>query len=191
MVEKRPLKVGFDLDGVILYNPVRTVRPVLALIRRLLIRKKKTSFYIPKSKLEKIMWFIIHKSSLFLAPGVKDLQKLIEEGKIEAYLISGRYDSLKGDFDKWMEKIEAQKYFKAYLHNKNEEQPYAFKKRMIAKYKLDYFVEDNWDIIQLLNGDNSPTKILWVSNLLDQFTHYERQFHSLRDAIGYLEKLTR
>lgn len=189
MVKKKPLRVGFDLDGVILYNPARIVRPVFGLIRKLFLRKKKTAFYIPKSKLEKVMWFIVHKSSLFLAPGVKDLQSLIESGKIEAYIITGRYDSLKNDFDKWMEKIEAKKYFASYIHNAKEEQPYIFKKRMIAEYKLDFFVEDNWDIIQLLNNEQGKTKILWICNVLDQTVSYKYKFLNLRTAIKYLSKL--
>lgn len=189
MAKKGPLKVGFDLDGVILYNPIRTARPVLALMRKLFIHKKKTSFYIPKTKLEKIAWYLVHKSSLFLAPGVKDLQNLIEKGKVEAYIITGRYDSLKNDFDKWMEKIEAEKYFKKYIHNVREEQPYVFKKKMIAKYKLDYFVEDNWDIIQLLNNNDSmKAKIVWICNLLDQGISYKYKFLNLKSAIKFLSK---
>lgn len=188
MVRKKPLRVGFDLDGVILYNPARIVRPVFALFRYLFIKKKKTAFYIPKSKLEKLMWLIVHKSSLFLAPGVKDLQSLIETGKIEAYIITGRYDSLKNDFDKWMEKIEAKKYFAGYFHNSKEEQPYIFKKRMIVKYKLDVFVEDNWDIIQLLNNDTAKTKILWICNVLDQTVYYKYKFSNLRSAINFIEE---
>ena len=189
MAAKKPLKVGFDLDGVILYNPVRIVRPIFAFARKMLIKKKKTVFYIPKSPLEKFFWLLVHKSSLFVAPGVKDLQELIEQGKVEAYIITGRYDSLKTDFEKWMERIEAEKYFKAYIHNSQEEQPFKFKRRMIAKYKLDIFVEDNWDIIQLLNNEGGKTKILWICNVLDQTVTYKYKFPNLRSVIKFLKRL--
>lgn len=190
MNDRKPLKVGFDLDGVILYNPVRIVRPIFSIIRKLFLHKKKTSFYIPKSKLEKFLWLLVHKSSLFIAPGVADLQVLIEQGKVEAYIITGRYDSLKSDFEKWMEKIEAEKYFKKYIHNVREEQPFAFKKRMINSYQLDYFVEDNWDIIQLLNNDHKmKTKIFWIHNPLDRSIPYKYKFSNLRSAIDYLKTL--
>lgn len=186
---KKPLKVGFDLDGVILYNPVRVVRPVFALFRKLFLKKKKTAFYIPRSRVEKLFWLLVHKSSLFVAPGVKELQSLIEQGKIEAYIITGRYDSLKTNFEKWMEKIEAKKYFKEYIHNAKEEQPFKFKKRMIEKYGLDIFVEDNWDIIQLLNNDYKfKAKILWIHNPLDQKISYPYKFPNLRSAIKFIEE---
>ena len=192
MARKKPLKVGFDLDGVILYNPARIVRPVFALMRKLFLRKKKTAFYIPKTKLEKLFWLLVHKSSLFIAPGVNELQSLIEQNKIEAYIITGRYDSLKTDFDKWMERIEAKKYFKVYLHNAQEEQPFKFKKRMIKKFRLDIFVEDNWDIIQLLNNDHEmKTKIFWINNVLDRSVAYQYKFPSLKSAIEFLSRFVK
>jgi hypothetical protein len=189
MTKKKPLKVGFDLDGVILYNPARIVRPILALFRKVFLHKKKTAFYIPRTRWEKLFWLLVHKSSLFVAPGVSRLQELIKEGKIEAYIITGRYDSLKTDFDKWMEKIEAEKYFKAYIHNAKEEQPFVFKKRMINKFQLDVFVEDNWDIIQLLNNDHQlSTKIFWINNALDKGLDYKYKFPNLSRAVEFLEK---
>ena len=33
LIMKRILKVGFDLDGVILYNPIRFVRPIAKLLK--------------------------------------------------------------------------------------------------------------------------------------------------------------
>ncbi len=190
MASNQPLKVGFDLDGVILYNPARIVRPVFATFRKLFLHRRKTAFYIPKTKWEKFLWLLIHKSSLFIAPGVGHLQRLVEQGKVEAYIVTGRYDSLKTDFDKWMEKIEAKKYFKAYIHNAKEEQPFVFKKKMIAKFKLDIFVEDNWDIIQLLNNDRlSKTKVFWINNALDKGVNYKYKFSNLRSAITFIEEI--
>lgn len=189
MAKKRPLKVGFDLDGVILYNPIRIVRPIFSVFRKLFLHKKKSAFYIPKTRLEKLLWLLVHKSSLFVAPGVEDLQQLIKQGKVEAYIITGRYDSLKTDFEKWMERIEAKKYFKQYLHNSKEEQPFQFKKRMIKKFNLDIFVEDNWDIIQLLNHDpKMKTKIFWIHNALDQTIPYPYKFPSLKKAVEFIER---
>lgn len=44
---KKPLKVGFDLDGVILYNPVRVLRPFSAFTSKLLFHKKKHPSIFP------------------------------------------------------------------------------------------------------------------------------------------------
>ena len=38
MVTKKPLKVGFDLDGVLLYNPARLIRPLMTALKKKLAR---------------------------------------------------------------------------------------------------------------------------------------------------------
>ncbi len=184
------LRIGFDLDGVILYNPARIVRPIFAWIRQFTIKKKKINFYIPKSSLEKLFWFLVHKSSLFPAYGYRELTTLIKEKKIEAYIITGRYESLEKDFKKWCKKIEAEKYFKACLSNKLNLQPQEFKRKMIKELSLDIFVEDNWDIIQLIengNNFNKNLKLFWISNLLDRNILYKYKFNNLKEVADYIK----
>lgn len=192
MKQKKKLKVGFDLDGVLLYNPARVARPILAFLNQGVLRKKKLEFYVPKGRLSRLLWYFIHKSSLFIAPGYEDLKELIKEGKIEAYLITSRYSSLKGDFDKWMRKLEAPKYFKAFMQNETDEQPHEFKKRMIEKLDLDAYVEDNWDIIALLSQKKKGKKnphMLWVSNIFDGTKKYEHKFVNFRGAVRKLREM--
>lgn len=184
---KKSLKVGFDLDGVILYNPARIARAPLAFIWTQVFKKEKREFYIPKSKPEELFWYLLHKTSLFPARGYNKLKELVEEGKIEAYLITGRYHALESDFDEWIEKLDAKKYFAQAVYNDHNEQPHVFKKRMIEKFNLDIFVEDNWDIIRLLNNKKERSfKIFWLSNLLDRFIPYPYKFFSFREVVDYL-----
>ncbi len=63
---KKPLKVGFDLDGVLLYNPARIVRMPITVLKHMFTKKKKLHFRIPQSSFEKTMWRIFHWSSLFV-----------------------------------------------------------------------------------------------------------------------------
>ena len=188
-MKKTPLKVGFDLDGVILYNPIRIARPLLSFFRLVLLNKPNIKFYIPKSTPEKFLWYLIHKSSFIPARGYKRLKKLVRSNKISAYLITGRYDALKSDFDVWKNKLDSKSIFKMALCNKNNLQPHEFKKQMIEKYDLDFFVEDNWDIINLLS-ENKKEKltILWITNLFDQFIPFKNKFSSLNKVIDYLEE---
>lgn len=191
-MQKRPLRVGFDLDGVILYNPVRTLRPISHFISTLIFKKKQTSFYIPRTPFEKFMWYLLHKTSFIPARGLNDLKKLVDERRVEAYLITGRYSSLTHDFEKWMKKIKADKHFVAWMHNVKNKQPHHFKTDMIQKLKLDVFVEDNWDIVRNLASTRkgSNAKIFWITNFLDRNIHHAHKFPSLNAVIKKLEEMT-
>lgn len=188
----RKLKVGFDLDGVILYNPIRVLRPVASALRffkPLLFHEKKDSFYFPNSPLEKLLWKILHKTSFKIADGVEEIKKLSKKGAIEPYIITARYSFLKDDFNHWVKKLNNKPYFKYCHYNKNDIQPNAFKEKMIKELKLDVFIEDNWGVIQKLNGSLPKTKIFWVSNILDRNIKYQYKFFSLQEAIDYLATL--
>jgi hypothetical protein len=189
---KKPLKVGFDLDGVILYNPVRVLRPFSAFTSKLLFHKKKTSFYIPRSPLMKFAWYILHKTSFVPARGLKELKKLVDENKIEAHLITARYSSLTHDFENWMKSIHAVDIFASHRHNVDNEQPHEFKKNTIEKLGLDVFVEDNWDIVKELknNSKSKTTKIFWITNFLDRHIPHENKFNNLRGAVKRLKEIT-
>jgi len=47
---KRPLRVGFDLDGVLLYNPARIARPLVAFVKKHFLKKRTKLFLYPKIK---------------------------------------------------------------------------------------------------------------------------------------------
>ncbi len=198
--EIRPLRVGFDLDGVLLYNPARIIRPIVAIFKNIFVKKKRHTFIIPKSPLQQKVWSLLHLSSMFIAPGFQDVKKLIEEGKIEAYIITARYSFLKDDFVKWQKKMNAQKYFKACYSNENDEQPHLFKERMIKELDLDLFIEDNWDIVShlhnnmsLKNGETDPTKlkpkIFWIYNIMDRNIEHPFKYPYLKKAVKELQKM--
>jgi hypothetical protein len=190
----KPLKVGFDLDGVLLYNPVRIVRPLISLLKRkkIGIQRKELEFYVPKPGPEQIMWELFHKSSAFLAPGFGQIEELRAQKLITPYLITGRFGHLQQDFDKWKQKMRADELFEGCYMNGQDEQPHLFKERMIKELKLDVFIEDNWDIVRYLDKNCChqqrknyyKTQVIWVSNLLD----YKIEYHS--KAISFKKALT-
>lgn len=188
MKENKVLRVGFDLDGVILYNPARIFRPLIALTKSLFFdHKKPLHFYYPKSKMEKFFWRFFHLSSIFPSPGLDQLEKLINDKKIKAYLITARYSFLKKDLDFWIKKLKLKKYFSGIYYNQKDEQPHLFKEKMIKKLKLDIFVEDNWDIVDYLNKKlNKNSKIFWIYNLLDRKINYHYKFPVLSQVVKKL-----
>jgi len=180
-------RVGFDLDGVLLYNPARNLRPVTQFLKKVIKKSKPSSlnFYIPKTKFEILIWRLVHWSSLYISHGYSDLCKKCLNKKIEAYIITSRYDCLKNDFLFWLKNLKAKKYFVGAYHNKNNMQPHIFKEMMIKQLNLQYFVEDNYDIVSYLSK-NTSAKILWISNTLDRNISYKLKFKSLKEATNYI-----
>lgn len=185
---KKPLKVGFDLDGVLLYNPTRNARPVIKFLKEKVLRKKKVSFYVPRSGISKFLWDAIHKSSLWIAPGIHDIYQLIDDKKIEAHIITARFEHLKKDTTKWFNKLNHKKHFTNTIYNKNAKQPHQYKAELIEKMNLDIFIDDNWDIVKALAEKYPQKKIFWVSNLLDSRIDYKYKFPNLKKAIKHLKE---
>ncbi|MEN9328144.1 MAG: hypothetical protein RI947_952 [Candidatus Parcubacteria bacterium] len=186
----KPLKVGLDLDGVILYNPARIVRPIVYFIKKFILHKKRFQFYVPKSPLEKLLWHIFHMSSIFVAPGFEEIAQLAKDKKIELYIITARYSFLKNDFERWLDKIDAKQYLSGWFYNKDDEQPYAFKERMIKHLDLDVFVEDNWDIVKHITTLGKPKKsitVYWLYNILDKGISYEFKKPTLKHVAKALQ----
>jgi uncharacterized HAD superfamily protein len=194
-MKRKIIRVGFDLDGVLLYNPARIVRPIISLMKKkkVLIDRDELEFYVPKPGLGQFFWELFHKSSMCLAPGFKQIEQLKNQQLIEPYLITGRFAHLKKDYLKWKRKMKADQLFAACYMNNHDEQPHLFKERMIKELNLDFFIEDNWDIVQHLNqnlgqkqvGQNSP-KIIWLSNVLDFRINYYAKANNLRQALSLI-----
>ncbi|MFW5703478.1 MAG: hypothetical protein ACOCXQ_01465 [Patescibacteria group bacterium] len=181
------LRVGFDLDGVILYNPARIIRPLVALFKKKFLKKRQYKFYVPQSKPEQLLWDIFHKSSLFVAEGFTEIEHLAKQKKIDPYIITARYDFLKKDFDLWIKKMRADTYCVDCIHNKENNQPHLYKEEMIRKLDLDVFVEDNLDIVLHLKKKFPDKTIIWIYNILDRNKPYEPKFPTLNKAITYIK----
>ncbi len=189
---KKIIKIGFDLDGVVLYNPIRVFRVFITdffkkIKNKLLKKNEDITFYVPKKSFEKFIWYLLHKTSFMINPGYDDIKKLAKNKNIKLYLITGRYSFLKKDLDNWLKKLNAKKIFQQIYYNKKDEQPDQFKLKMIKKLKLNYYVEDNWDIVKKLISQKK-TKILWITNLIDKKINYPLKFLHLKDVYFFLKK---
>lgn len=177
-----PLQVGFDMDGVLLYNPARIVRPIISSVKRIFFHKKKLKFYYPKTNVEKLFWRLFHKSSIYNAPGLHEITRLVNEGKIEAYLITARYNYLGSSVESWVKKNKLEKTFKGVFYNSKDEQPHEFKERMIKKLKLDIYVEDNFDIVEHISKKTNA-KIVWIYNIFDRQILFSNKVPTLQKAL--------
>ena len=187
--KKKKIKVGLDFDGVVAYNPLRIFRAPLAYFKKNVVGIKKLKFWYPKQRWQQFFWIVLHESSIFPAKGADLLKKMVKEGSIEAHLVTARYSFLDTQLDKWLKKHGLKKYFKTINVNIKDEQPHLFKERMIKKLKVEYFIEDNWDIVNYIDKKlkiktiSKKTKICWIYNILDRGRVYKYKFPYLNEAL--------
>jgi len=191
-MKKQPLRIGFDLDGVLLYNPARIIRPIVVFIKKLLLHKKSLEFYYPHSPFSQWIWKQFHKSSIFIAPGVNDVKKLVKQNKIQAYLITARYSFLGPELMRWIKKNQFDSVFTGIYYNEENEQPHLFKEKMITKCNLDIYIEDNWDIVSYLSSCKKlKCTVYWIYNIFDKGISYVNKYPYLLRAIQIIKNETK
>jgi hypothetical protein len=78
------------------------------------------------------------------------------------------------------------KGIKKIIQNENDQQPHLYKETVIKKLKLDYYFDDNWDIVKHLS-ENTKAKIIWVDNFVDSlFIKYPFKGRNLKLALKHL-----
>lgn len=189
MKKQIPLRVGFDLDGVLLYNPARIIRPMVTGFKHLIVKKRRLHFYYPKTPPEKTMWYLFHKSSLFFSSGIDDIEKLVRLNKIEAYIVTARYSFLGRELAAWIKKRNLDHIFTGIYYNEHDSQPHLYKEKMIEKLGLTHFVEDNYDIVEYLDH-RKAAKVLWIYNLFDRNIAYPYKYPSLLQAVESIKHET-
>lgn len=179
---KKKIIVGLDFDGVVAYNPLRIVRAPITYIKRTLFQSKKIEFYIPKSPLEKLLFYVPHQLSILPSIGMNMLKEMVEKGIVEAHLVSGRYAYLDSGLRTWLKNRDVEKIFTSIHTNINDEQPHLFKEKIIRKLKLDYFIEDNLDIVEYLTP-RVDTTVLWIYNIFDRNVQYKNKYPHMKQAL--------
>ena len=57
-----PIRVGFDFDGVVVYNPMRIMRPFASFIKKKnLVQRKELEFFVPDKGWKKFLWWLAHQ----------------------------------------------------------------------------------------------------------------------------------
>lgn len=191
MKHQQPIRVGFDLDGVLLYNPARLMRPLIKSYKALK-RTKKVTFVVPSTPLQIFIWKLLHLSSIFPAQGYGLIKRLVEEGHIEAYIVTARFASLHENTVRWFAYLNRDGVFTRCIENKDSLQPHLYKEQQIQELGLDVFIDDNWDIVHHLStSKNVSAEVLWVHNILDAHIAYEYSFPTLLRAMTYLDTKVR
>ena len=173
--ERKIIKIGFDLDGVIVGKPPLVPKGLI----EFLVKKPANSslhFRFPKSCLEQYIRKFSH-FYLFRPPLRQSINfiKKLNLKKYELYVISGRYSFLTAETDRWLKKRGLGNLFKAVFINLGNEQPYLFKERIIKELNLDYFFEDDEETKEYLQERFKEKKFFLVSKKFP-LPFYENNF---------------
>lgn len=179
---QRKIRIGLDFDGVVAYNPLRVVRAPITFIKHNIIKKKTTEFYIPTTPFMKFLFWLPHQFSFFPGRGMGYLRQLVRDGNVEAYIVSGRYGYLDAQIPQWLKQRRLHDIFTEVHANTDNEQPHLYKERMVRQLRLDYFIEDNLDIVKHLS-QTTPVRIYWIYNIFDRCHPYPYKFASPGDAL--------
>ncbi|TSC85741.1 MAG: hypothetical protein G01um101416_812 [Microgenomates group bacterium Gr01-1014_16] len=177
-------RIGLDFDGVVVYDPVRIIRAPVKWFKKNVLKKNKLSFFVPKNSWQRWVWKTIFSSSIWPAKGIDLLRQTSRNKNVEMHLITGRFDFMDAHLENWLTKYKLNGSFKSVNINR-QEQPHLFKERMINELKLDYFVEDNLDVVLYL-APRVKAKILWIYNILDANKNYGDRFPYLEKALVWI-----
>ena len=152
-MKKGKVKIGIDLDGVIVDKPFFIPKKLIEWLFRAHHNHGK-KYRIPKWPLE----ILIRKKShhWLLRPPIRKnletLKKVINQNLAAVYIISGRYRFLSNETKVWFKKNKLEDLLKSAYINKKNLQPHLFKEKMTKKLKLDYFFDDDPIVINHLKA---------------------------------------
>lgn len=168
-MQKR-IRIGFDLDGVVIDKPFFV--PQILLER--LVRKKtdhQLLYRYPQSSIERQIRIASHHPILRppITKNINLIKELYKSKKYTLYVISSRYNFLEQRTKEWFKYYKLRKFFKDIHINLDNEQPHLFKERMIKKLKLSVFIDDDKPLLEYLKKKFKNIDLVYVT---DQHQHF-------------------
>lgn len=155
------MRIGFDLDGVLVDGPPFVPSWLLELLYRG-TREKNLHYRIPSSKIEIWIRQLSH-NSFFRPPILKNIEILKQMAGDELFLITSRFSFLQEKTTNLLRLYGLDGMFKEIVLNLDDEQPHLFKLKTIERLKLDMFIDDDEDLLVFLK-EKLPN-IKFVTNL--------------------------
>jgi hypothetical protein len=186
-VERRKIiRVGLDFDGVMAYNPLRILRAPVKLFKKEILGVTKLKFLIPHNFWQRALMRFYYAGSVWPSTGLELLKEKSKLKRYEFHIITGRFGSIDNNLCRWLKENGLEKLIKNLYVNKNDEQPHIFKQRTIEDLKLDYYIEDNLDVVDYLDKKSS-TSTIWIYNLIDKAFITRNGFPNLKQALEWIE----
>lgn len=161
-MSQKILKIGVDLDGVIAQHSLGGFWVVLRKLKeRILKTTRSANWYYPNTFLEKLAWRIINWLRVPFTDKDGLFASLAGENKARFYLVTSRFKFLEKLTGSWLKKYHLDKYFAGVLINTKDIDPLVFKAKVINDKDMDFFIEDDLDVIDYLEK-NTSAKLCWV-----------------------------
>jgi len=163
MNKKGVIKIGLDLDGVLAQHSLGGFWFKLRKLKEKLLKKThSSSYYFPKTIIEKIAWVAI---DWFRHPQEKEQFFLFTQNKrLKFYLITGRFNFLEDITLKWLRKNKLITCFEKVLVNTQDLDPTEFKAKKINQLSLDFYIDDDLETISDLTK-KTPINFFWLNSL--------------------------
>ncbi len=160
---KKKLKVGFDLDGVIVDKPFFMPKSVIEWLYRTHNGNHK-KYRVPTWQLEILIRKLSHHwlLRLPLRKNLKKIKKIFKQTDFEIYFISGRFNFLNNRTKNWFKRYFPEFPLNRVFINKNNEQPHLFKEKTLKKLNIDHFYDDSLITTDYLEQKLQQTKITRV-----------------------------
>src|SRR4030043_1824577 len=159
---KEKIKIGFDLDGVIIGKPPFMPKYLMEkLVRK---RGHGLAYRYPESKIERRIRWLSHLP-LFRPPikkNIKLIHELYKSKNYELYVVSSRYSFLEGRTKEWFKFYRLRGLFKEIHINLKDEQPHIYKEKMIKKLKLNVFIDDDRPLLEYLKKELGDVELIFV-----------------------------
>lgn len=149
---RKKVKIGFDLDGVIIDKPPLIPKRILEWLVRS-HESKRLAYRYPTSPWERWLRWLTHHP-LFRPPIKKNLRlvrELSKNKKYKFYVISSRYSFLKERTKQWFRTYRFNGVFEAVCLNLDNEQPHIFKERKIKELGIEIFIDDDFPLCHYLS----------------------------------------
>jgi glycosyltransferase involved in cell wall biosynthesis len=154
------IKIGIDLDGVIIGKPPLIPRRLIEWLYRSSTNKK-LSYRFPNTKVEVFIRWLSHHP-LFRPPikkNLKFIRELSKDKKYKLYAISSRYSFLQERTRQWFENYSLNGVFEQIFLNIKDEQPHLFKERVLKKLKPQMFIDDDLLTVEYLKAETEKMTV--------------------------------
>lgn len=165
-------KLGFDFDGIFAdtppYIPIKIIdflyKGKIARIHKKDMDKINLKYRIP-GRIEKQIRIISH-NYIFRPPllnNIKALRLIHRKTDHKLYLVSSRFGFLKDKTNYWIDKNKLKNEFDEIHFNFNNSQPHIFKEKMIKSNSINYYIDDDLDLLVYLSKKNPNLNLFWLT----------------------------
>ena len=160
------MKIGFDFDKVFVDYP--PFIPDLVIDYLYKNHKKSKEKYRYPGPVEQQLRIASHHP-LLRRPIKRNVEvlKIISKNKNnQIFLVSSRFSFLSKRTEQWLKHYGMKKFFKELYFNYENRQPHEFKYQKIKNLKLDYYIDDDLDLLTYLASKKLASKLFWLNSKL-------------------------